>query len=880
MSTKRREFGTHPYIDLSGGDRPVSVPPEEIKLKHYDRSTLRKTPLRVFLPYDRLGSIPNLLANFENELMGELKSAEEDLMIAQAKVNDLNSTIADLEKPSEVISSRKRLADDELELAKTLVTDKMTRKFEVILRWLIHEWPQIKLATYKVNFDFGVAVSSLFDYLDYQENRFGLKANPVRKNLIDIISKDCDDERVLMVVAQEETLSHPREELDRITSEIAPVDEIGANSRTYTISKTIPGIPAPKDKPGQTMRPTFVKADEAQREYEKSLMQQAAVEGRLASRTKSPWSPALAKKADEERRRTEADVTTMTNELAGRLIPKMAPLPSFEGVSTPPPEKFISEIPEAPKTTPATPKTLAPKAKTALITNPDSSTLVGREHVGTSSTPSTPAAALNSGTSGTPAALKTPDSSEPPAYEAKKLTLLTTPPAKPAKKSIWGRVAASVGVIAVAGLALFGLGKSKNQPQQMDSVAQSSSAMASAIPTNMSSAPVVEERKEPVPVVTAKPPVMKAENAPAARSFAKVLNDSKSPIVQDILNKGQTKLAIKNGTIVGMFIDSFQGLTNDRQKVEMKELERMINLGIGVYFNEHFGDPAKVDAILRGTDQRMKNLYRTAKYAKEKGWTNSGLTKEKYPEAYAFAEMILKDASDLQMDESDNPDPDVKASVVGNMFQAKMIGSDLKVRKADGQYHVILECIFKIFEGKNVHDALKQVQAARQTKAAEVVSNPAPAPKNSGQVNQSPTNGQNGTILPNILINPGQIDRRVNDLKMMEEVDAGWDEIAEQQDVLDFEKQLFEKNDTVDFQLPMGMTKTERTKLIVPKVAEEVARLYPHADQQKLRSMIKQWGYIGFAGVKDNGDKVEVKLHPNFMKILRMVINKKAVSNS
>ncbi len=800
------------------------------------------------MPYETIGEMPNLLKSFEKDLQISFKKVEEDLIIAQAKLQDLKTTIESVESPSEAILKRKRDAEQELEKVKTIITERLTQKFEVVLRWMLQEWSLIKLAPYKLPFDLSMAVSAFFDHLDHLENRFGLKGNPVRRNLVESISKDCDEEAIFAVVAQEEAILHSREEMDMETAKILAIDDQDFPSSTFSSRNTIPGIPVQSYKPGQTMRPTFEPSDEARKKYEESLKLQQATAQRLG-KPMAPWSPAKARQDEVERQAVEEGIATITTELTGKLIPKTAPLPSFENLIAPTPENTEEAIPEAPKTKPAIPRTLPPRPE-----------MQAWPEISVPRLPSAPEVKM-----------------EVPV--TKKDTTPVLPPAPASKKkSVWGRVAASVGVLAMTGLAVFGLNKSKSPTEQTDTV-QSAVATASAAPSSAPRLSMIEETSKPAPTVTVQPPAPKLETKPEVRTFAKVLTESKSPIIQDILNKGETKLLIKNGTIVGMFIDSFQGLTNDKQKVEMKELERMINLGIGVYFNEHFGDKAKVDAIMKGTDQKMKNLYRTAKYAQDKGWINSGLTKGKFPEAYAFAEMILKDASDLRMDESDNPDQKVQAFVTGNMFQAKMIGSNLKTRKANGEDHVILECIYKIFEGKDAREALKQVQAARAAKKAVEVVKPAPVPQMDKQLNQGPNNGQNGVILPNI-ISPGQMDKQTADLKLIEEVDAGWDEIDEQQEVLEFERELFEKSNTVDFQLPMGLNKQERSKLIIPKVADEVARLYPQADQQKVCGLIKQWGYIGFAGVKDDGYKVEVRLHPNFMKVLKMVLNKKVTANS
>lgn len=426
----------------------------------------------------------------------------------------------------------------------------------------------------------------------------------------------------------------------------------------------------------------------------------------------------------------------------------------------------------------------------------------------------------------------------------------------------------------------------------------------------------------PAPVVDKTP----APETAKARTFGKIITDSKSPIVQDIINRGETKLG-KN-TVTDTMIDSFAGLANQEQLKELHELQKFINLGLGVYFNEHFGTPAKVAASLK--DPKLRNLYRTAKVAQEKGWFQSYHTKERYPKSYALAVQMLADSSELGLDESANPNKQVQDYVRGNMFQAKLPGNTIKLRKDNGQYHVIQDMVFDIFEGKTVSEMMDSrfdsagkdgngtIQAPVKTKAAPKVDDSAPkAPP----VLQPDTNkpGQTGQILPNIHQPKGmlgydqqlmdEVDRGWEDLintpkkaqnteeklvlnkstaakpagaiskfeQEMKEVDDGWEEIGKNLDKLQAEKMSFEKTARVEFDLPLYFTTRQENDAIIPNVADKMAALYPQADGAAIKKMIRQYGWIGMKLISRGRGHFVVELNGNFYKnILRPILQKKA----
>lgn len=412
----------------------------------------------------------------------------------------------------------------------------------------------------------------------------------------------------------------------------------------------------------------------------------------------------------------------------------------------------------------------------------------------------------------------------------------------------------------VAGLAAFGaMGvtdfnstaakKSESTESSKLPTTPAASAMASTAPSTVEKVPSVNPSTvDLTQTPSVKVPITAPEFTP---TFANVLLNSKSPLVLQIIKEG--KLTIGKYSITDSIIGSMRGLTNDQQKLQVAELEKQINLGLGVYFNEHFGTPAKVAESLK--DPNLRNLYRTAKRAQEKGWFASYHTKERFPQAYLLATQMLGDSHELGHDTSDNPSAKVKAFVQGNMFQAKLPGSTINLKKANGHYHVLTEYMMGIFEGKNVKDMMKTEFAATSTKdagdlekaPAEVKKPPVVQPLNAPKIDDK-NNAQQGTILPNIIGRHGLLD------SMDESLDS---------------------TGTVEFDLPLSMTTRQENEAILPTLIEKLIALNPQANPEIITKLVKRYGFIGvksWARTKPGHFKVE--LHPNFLKILKPELKK------
>jgi hypothetical protein len=389
----------------------------------------------------------------------------------------------------------------------------------------------------------------------------------------------------------------------------------------------------------------------------------------------------------------------------------------------------------------------------------------------------------------------------------------------------------------------------------------------------------------PAPVDEA--PANAAEKAPETRHFAKVLQDSKSPLVQDILHKGETTL---NGNILSnTMLMPFWGLANNAQKAEMAKLQKSINLGMGVFFNEHFGTEAKTAQSLK--DPNLRALYATAKVMKEKGWAPPSLTKEKYPDEYRLATQILQDSHTLGLDQTTDANPQVQARVNGNMFQAKKNGDTLKLRKDNGQYHIVLETVFGIFDGKNCQEALGAAAAVETTAAA-----PAPAqnsqptvqgeqpahPENpdDGAFQQSPpspTSAPTTTFLQNSIGGAAQQGNIFSERPDTSEIDAEWAELFQQQDLLKAERQTLEKEQLLEVSTPAGLKPSELHGLLPAIVGEKLATLYPQADREKVVGIVKRYGFIGFRLLNSdrNSGKCRVQFFKNSFRIIKEVLDKK-----
>lgn len=360
------------------------------------------------------------------------------------------------------------------------------------------------------------------------------------------------------------------------------------------------------------------------------------------------------------------------------------------------------------------------------------------------------------------------------------------------------------------------------------------------------------------------------------RKFARVLEDSKSPVVQDIINKGETRLA--GNTVTDTMIASFRGLVTNKQILELNVLQQSVNLGISVYFNEHFGTAAKVAQSLK--DPKLRNLYRTAQAEQRSGRLLPYLTKDRFPQEYQLAAKILADGSELGLDQSSSPSAHAQDLVRGNMFQAKAPGDTLKLRKQDGSYHVILEVVFGVFEGKNTKQLLGEKLALNASETPDNI-------QTGVIINRSGDNGSGEIETP--AADPGMDNgkgqtgqKTLEDLSprhvastapQTDETDAGWDEIIAGHDQSAAERDSLKKSHTLKFDLNCGYTSKEEKAAIIPQVAEKIAALYPSADKAKIQGLVRRYGYIGFSSVKQDSRKVEVTLNKNFHRILEEVLS-------
>lgn len=552
-----------------------------------------------------------------------------------------------------------------------------------------------------------------------------------------------------------------------------------------------------------------------------------------------------------------------------------------------------------------------------------------------------------------PPAPPLPKISEPaPRREVEKKPDTAAPLPQPAKKSLWGRmkssvsetVAAASGAIGAfvrrhkSGVALAaatslaaatGAGVLYQQDQQQEAqsaapshqtvdtppapspltaVAQSSNSAnetASTVgglessPTDSTEKVARQDSKSDASSPDA--PSATPEQLPKSRSFAKNLQESKSPLVQDILNQGETTL--QGSILSNTMLMPFVGLANNAQKAELSKLQRSINLGMGVFFNEHFGTAAKTAESLK--DPNLRALHSTAKVMKEKGWAPASLTKEKYPEEYRLAAQIFRDSHELGLDRTDNPDPKVQDRVNGNMFQAKHNGDNIKLRKDNGQYHIVLEAVFGIFEGKSFKEALQTLDSTKapsNNAEGNLAGNPDLTQRStSGGIDEitdnpseessvPPETAPTSTFLQNSIggSNSGGhgVSREARKIFSQRpdtsEIDAEWQELFEKQDLLKAERKTLEKEQLMDLTVPVGLKPSELHGILPAAVGEKLAELYPQADREKVIGIVKRYGFIGFRLVssdRENG-RYRVQFFKNTFRIIKEVLDKKAVKKA
>ncbi len=450
-------------------------------------------------------------------------------------------------------------------------------------------------------------------------------------------------------------------------------------------------------------------------------------------------------------------------------------------------------------------------------------------------------------------------------------------------KRHWRGAAVAASVTAAAGTA--GLIINQSTDDTLNSVNTSSVQLPENKPTvniapSASVAPTAFSLNLTPQVPETVVPEIKAEKpAPSsfeARHFASVLENSRSPLVQEIIHQGEARL--NGNTVTDTMIAPFRGLATNAQILELNQLQKSINLGISVYFNEHFGTPAKVAESLK--DSKLKNLYRTALAEKQSGRLPTYLTKEKFPQEYRLAERIFADSAELGLDQSDSSNARSRDYVNGNMFQAKRPGDTLILRKNNGSYHVILEAVFGILEGKSAQAALSENSSHKTPERVPVSSDvgtdkkvqdrekPVPA------ADQDKGRGETGqTQMQNDLpLGVSNLDRKESDSNRLSQLETGWDKIIADQDLRIAEKELFRKTRTLQLQLDAGLTSKQEHAAILPMTADKIAALYPGADRAKIEGLMKRYGFIGIAGMKGEGRQKEVTLNKNFHRILEQEI--------
>lgn len=278
--------------------------------------------------------------------------------------------------------------------------------------------------------------------------------------------------------------------------------------------------------------------------------------------------------------------------------------------------------------------------------------------------------------------------------------------AKAKAKKHWKGLMMAGGLF-LGGLALHGASQQNTQEQKITDNSTENSIKKNIDNTNKI-APKIVENKDIITMQDDKDiiPVEKIQRE--ERQFAAVIKTSKSPIVQKIINEGE--FILSGASVIDTMIGSFRGLANNQQNKQLDQLQSQINFALSVFYNEHFGTPERMKESMQ--DLKMRNLYRTVKFAQRKGWLNKSLTKSEYPKSYEFAKQILEDSSDLQIDISESQTEAIQNFSKGNMFQAKFAGNNIKVKKDNGKYHIIQELVFDIFEDKDISSHFDKILAS------------------------------------------------------------------------------------------------------------------------------------------------------------------------
>jgi|GEM_PF-5241541 len=444
------------------------------------------------------------------------------------------------------------------------------------------------------------------------------------------------------------------------------------------------------------------------------------------------------------------------------------------------------------------------------------------------------------------------------------------------KPSLWDRFRESGKVLLAVGYAatLTGLlaefAKVAYKVQTYDGQSASLAPTQASGVAKVSATPKIVEQSAPV---ATQAPKIEATKGLAAKVLEPQPLDLTKVKMPEQLAMGKLKMSSNN--ILRDTIYAFKNTANEQQKVELQNLRQLIYLGLGVYFNEHFGTPEKLNESL--ANPSIKNLHDTAKIAfnSNKHWIDKEWhTRKRFGQAYDFATEILKEAHELGWDESSSKDAVVRENARGNMFNAKMRGETVSLQTASGRNHIVLTMAQRIMAGQTAQQAMAtelQARLATGVPAAKSIDG------SKTGLNTQPKNLETPQFLPNIA--PAKALMEEDTKNELAKIDAGWE------DLLDEAKnkaapiealKTFEQKKKVTITFDFGATTSQENNSVIPKVADQIASLYPQADGEKIRSLVKRYGWVGFKVSTRQAGQATIELNDNLYKQLQPLTKRSA----
>jgi hypothetical protein len=446
------------------------------------------------------------------------------------------------------------------------------------------------------------------------------------------------------------------------------------------------------------------------------------------------------------------------------------------------------------------------------------------------------------------------------------------------KSSFWKNFRRGVAAAAVGFLAIFGVKETGKSMQDMSD----NSPMASASVQSINSAvpkekvpdfkmPVIEKKAEvtaPLPKVITPVKAVESTKTVSARTLhaEKILRMSENKVLKSTLENGEFVVQPDSSLLDSMLMP-YVGMASPEQKVQINQLVRDVQLGLTMYMYDKFGTPEKLKESLK--DPNLRNLYKTVKTWKLDN-VESRLPAADVVRMKELAKRIVEDAQGLGHDKAEKAE---RAAVInGNIFNARGIGDVVKMRFADGRKHVLLEKMDEIFYG-GISRIMDKTPAVSTAKAAPVVPN---------------SSDSQDKFLPNIAdveaIDAGWdeiIEQQAQDStekagqkNELEEIDAGWDEIMEKTEQPVDQKAEFERSGIVKLELPKGITTREENNLLLPELVKKVKELMPEADPKVVERVMKQFEFRAVKRQIKNGRFVEMELSSRFREILRYELSK------